>query len=65
MQNPSQNKHKPPEPKPYEVPRESRWQRIEIIPGIELHVREHLMKRYKENIKKAVVEITDIFKRTI
>ena len=52
MLNPSQNKHKPPDPKPYEVPRESRWQRIEIMPGIELHIREHLLKRYKENIEK-------------
>jgi len=65
IQSPSRNLNKPPEPRPYEIRRESRWQRIEIMPGIELHIREHLLKRYKANIDRAVQEITKLFKHSI
>jgi len=65
VQSPSRRLNRPPEPRPYETRRESRWQRIEVMPGIELHIREHLLKRYKTNIDRAVQEITKIFKHTI
>lgn len=65
VQSPSRRLNRPPEPRPYDIRRESRWQRIEIMPGIELHIREHLLKRYKTNIEMAVQEIANIFKNTI
>jgi len=62
---PPQRTRRPPEPRPYEPRRESQWQRIEILPGLELHVRQHILTRYKGHIEKAVQYITDLFKNKI
>ena len=39
----------------------NRWQRVEIMPGIELNIKESLLQTHQENLKDAIVEFINVF----
>ena len=41
-------------PEPQANLQASRWQRVEIIPGIEINIKENLLRTQRENIQAAV-----------
>lgn len=44
------------DPNPQSRLQASRWQRVEIMPGIEINIQERLLHTYRENIQDAVAE---------
>ena len=45
--------------------RESDWRRIEVFPGCELHIRSHLMSRFRSEIESVIEELHKIFHKSI
>ena len=50
-----------PAPDPQANLRASRWQRVEIMPGIELNIKESLLRKNQDKLKDAIVEFINVF----